>query len=103
MIGRGSYGRPWFLNQVDHYLKTGESLPDPCLKTQKQLALNHFWDMIDHHGDFQGVRHARKHLSWYSKGLAGSAEFRVSINRLESPQAVADFVSAFYDELICVA
>lgn len=103
MIGRGSYGRPWFLNQVDHYLKTGESLPDPCLKTQKQLALSHFWDMIDHHGDFQGVRHARKHLSWYSKGLAGSAEFRVSINRLESPQAVADFVSAFYDELICVA
>lgn len=97
MIGRGSYGRPWFLNQIDHYLRTGEKLADPTLEEQKEMALAHFWDMIDHHGAYQGVRHGRKHLSWYSKGLTGSAEFRLAINRLEDPQAVADFVSAFYD------
>jgi tRNA-dihydrouridine synthase B len=97
MIGRGSYGRPWFLNQVDHYLRTGEKLADPTLEAQKEMALAHFWDMIDHHGAYQGVRHGRKHLSWYSKGLAESAEFRLAINRLDDPQAVADFVSAFYD------
>ncbi|MBA4118451.1 MAG: tRNA dihydrouridine synthase DusB [Candidatus Puniceispirillum sp.] len=97
MIGRGSYGRPWFLAQVDHYLRTGEHLPDPTLETQKAIALAHFWDMVEHHGAYQGTRHARKHLSWYSKGFTGSAEFRVKINQLEDPQEIADFVSAFYD------
>src|SRR5258708_1388609 len=29
MIGRGAYGRPWFLSQVIHFLKTGQRLPDP--------------------------------------------------------------------------
>lgn len=100
MIGRGCYGRPWFLHQVERFLQTGERLPDPDLKTRKQIALGHFFDMIDHHGEYQGVRHARKHLAWYSKGMKGSAEFRVGLNKLESAEEVAQSLIAFYDHLI---
>lgn len=100
MIGRGSYGKPWFLNQVEQFLKTGKRLPDPDLTAQKQIALDHFFDMVAHHGPLRGVRHARKHLAWYSKGLAGSAEFRLGLNHLETPEAVAESLIAFYDGAI---
>ena len=29
MVGRGAYGKPWFLKQVIAFLRTGERLPNP--------------------------------------------------------------------------
>src|SRR5215469_57241 len=34
MVGRGAYGRPWFLRQVIEYLRTGVRRPDPSLGEQ---------------------------------------------------------------------
>jgi tRNA-dihydrouridine synthase B len=98
MIGRGAYGRPWFLNQVSHFLKTGETLPDPQLSEQKNLVLEHFQDMLSHYGEHTGLLMARKHLGWYSKGLAGSAEFRVAINQATTPQEVKNIIDPFYEK-----
>ena len=47
-----------------------------------------------------GVRIARKHIGWYSKGLPGSAEFRRLVNQIDDPARVADMIRAFYDPLI---
>lgn len=96
MIGRGAYGRPWFLAQVIHYLRTGEPLPPPSLAGQLATMLEHFEAMLLHYGTDAGLRIARKHLAWYSKGLAGSAEFRAEINRLADPAAVRTRLHAFY-------
>src|ERR1700722_12107085 len=81
MIGRGAYGRPWFLNQAIHYLRTGERLPDPSLAEQYATVRTNFEAMLSHYGSETGVRMARKHLGWYSKGLPQSAEFRFAVNR----------------------
>ena len=81
MIGRGAYGRPWFLNQAIHYLRTGERLADPSLAEQYAAVRMHFDAMLEHYGSETGVRMARKHLGWYSKGLPASAEFRAAVNR----------------------
>ena len=62
MIGRGSYGRPWFVNQVIRYLRTGE--PDPPLAEQLQTVLAHYRDMLAHYGMSVGSRVARKHIGW---------------------------------------
>ncbi|OJW50150.1 MAG: tRNA dihydrouridine synthase DusB [Alphaproteobacteria bacterium 41-28] len=97
MVGRGAYGRPWFLNQISHFLKTGESLPNPPLEEQKDLVLEHFEDMLVHHGEHTGLLMARKHLGWYSKGLIGSAEFRVAINQTSLPEDVRALVKTFYN------
>jgi tRNA-dihydrouridine synthase B len=97
MIGRGSYGRPWFLNQVSHFLKTGEKIPDPSLVEQKKLVLEHFEDMLSHYGERTGLLVGRKHLGWYSKGLPGSAEFRVAINQSEESAHVRTLIKTFYD------
>ena len=100
MIGRGSYGRPWFLRQVAHYLASGDHLADPPLAEQKEILLAHYRAMGEHHGEAYAVRLARKHISWYSKGLPGSAEFRAAVNRAETAAETIALIHRFYDPLI---
>jgi len=100
MIGRGAYGRPWFPAQVARFLATGERVPDPPLAEQRAILLAHYEAMLAHHGADPGVRLARKHIGWYSKGLAGSAEFRAAINRADTAAAVRRLIDDFYGPLI---
>ena len=100
MIGRAAYGRPWLLGQVAHFLRTGEELPDPDLQTQHDVLQEHFNSMLEHYGEVTGVRMARKHLAWYSKGLHGSAEFRSHINQLSDAQVIRQAVYDFYQPLL---
>jgi tRNA-dihydrouridine synthase B len=100
MIGRGCYGRPWFLRQVMHYLKTGETLPDPTVGEQKNVLLSHYEEMLEHHGPDRGVPMARKHIGWYSKGLPGSAEFRTQVNHTRDAVEVRDLIERFYDRCV---
>jgi nifR3 family TIM-barrel protein len=100
MIGRGCYGRPWFIAQVVHFLRTGQRIPEPQLVRQKAVVTEHYAAILDHFGDQAGVRLARKHVSWYSRGLPGSAEFRAAMNRLPDAESVIELINAFYDRLI---
>lgn len=99
LIGRGTYGRPWFPNQVWHYLQTGEKLKDPSIELQLATVLEHYETILSHYGVAAGVRIARKHLGWYSKGLPKSTEYRALINRLDDPDQVKDEIHRFYDPL----
>jgi tRNA-dihydrouridine synthase B len=100
MIGRGCYGRPWFLAQVAHFLRTGHRLPEPPLAQQKDVITTHYRLVLEQFGELAGVRLARKHISWYSRGLPGSAEFRAAVNRLPDAASVLALIDAFYDRLI---
>jgi tRNA-dihydrouridine synthase B len=100
MIGRGAYGRPWFLAQVAHYLTTGELAPAPDLATQKAILRRHYTAITAFFGPQAGVRLARKHVAWYSAGLRGSAAFRAEMNRLDDAAAVERLIDDFYDPLI---
>lgn len=96
MIGRGVYGRPWLLGQVMHWLQTGQVLPEPSLDEQYAVLVEHYHAMLDHYGDDVGVKIARKHLGWYTKGLSGSAEFRNRVNFITDAGVVLDEVERFY-------
>jgi nifR3 family TIM-barrel protein len=100
MIGRGCYGRPWFLAQVAHFLRTGTRLAEPPLARQKSILLGHYRGMLSRFGHDAGVRLARKHVSWYSRGLPGSAEFRAAVTRVPDAASVLRLIDAFYDPLI---
>jgi tRNA-dihydrouridine synthase B len=97
MIGRGCYGRPWFPAQVIHYLRTGEKLPDPSLPEQMDVVLQHYEDMLHHYGVEAGLRIARKHIGWYSKGMRGSGEFRARVNQIADPALVTEEIRRFYE------
>jgi len=100
LVGRGTYGRPWFLDQITHFLDTGQRRDDPPLQRQMEIVLEHYDAILSHYGIQAGVKIARKHLGWYSKGLPNSAEFRAQAFDLLDPDAVKDRVRAFYEPLI---
>ena len=100
MVGRGAYGRPWFIRQVMEFLKTGRQVSDPSIAVQLETVLTHFEDMLLHYGAETGVRMARKHVAWYSKGLPGSAEFRAEVNQHADAERVRTLIRRFYEPLL---
>jgi tRNA-dihydrouridine synthase B len=100
MIGRGAYGRPWFVAQVIEWLRSRRRIADPALVSQYATIHAHYDDMLLHYGSDVGVKIARKHLGWYSKGLPGSAEFRAAVNQTVDPEAVRGLLRAFYEPLV---
>ena len=100
MIGRGACGKPWLLGQVIEFLKTGVAPPDPPPGVIAATVLTHFDEMLRYYGRDTGMRMARKHIGWYSKGLPGSAEFRATVFRVADAESVRDMIRAFFDSLI---
>jgi tRNA-dihydrouridine synthase B len=97
MIGRGCYGRPWLLGQVMRALQTSETPADPGIDEQYALIVEHYRAMLDHYGERTAVPIARKHLSWYTRGLHGSADFRNKVNQMPDAQEVLDALARFYE------
>lgn len=100
MIGRGAYGKPWLLGQVMHWWRTGQVLSDPPIDEQYDVMVEHYHRMLEHYGEDVGVKIARKHLGWYTKGLPGSAEFRNMVNFVDDPRQVLGELARFYDPLL---
>jgi tRNA-dihydrouridine synthase B len=100
MIGRGCYGRPWFVRQVIEWLKSRRRVSDPPLAAQLEIVLDHYEEMLLHYGAEVGSRIARKHIAWYSKGLPGSAEFRAAVNETVDAERVRRLIRSFYEPLL---
>ncbi|MET0010120.1 MAG: tRNA dihydrouridine synthase DusB, partial [Candidatus Thiodiazotropha sp. 6PLUC4] len=75
MIGRAAQGRPWIFNEIDNYLKTGRLLPEPELEWVAGILTKHVQQLHLFYGEYLGVRIARKHIAWYSKGRPEGAVF----------------------------
>ncbi|KAJ0347236.1 hypothetical protein COL154_013847 [Colletotrichum chrysophilum] len=99
MIGRAAQGNPWIFGQIQHYLQHRTLLPDPQITEVRQILIEHLQNLYDFYGEFTGVRMARKHIAWYSKGLRNGNPFRQEMNQLESAQAQLDFTEAFFAQL----
>ena len=98
MIGRAAQGRPWLFREIAHYLATGAHLPAPAVDEILDVLLQHLHDLYAFYGEQTGLRVARKHISWYTKGLPGSAVFRHRMNLLESAEAQLRAVNEFFAE-----
>jgi tRNA-dihydrouridine synthase B len=99
MIGRAAQGRPWIFREISHYLATGDHLPLPEVNEIHHVLVNHLYDLYDFYGEYSGVRIARKHISWYTKGLIGSAVFRHAMNRLQTTDQQLSAVNEFFISL----
>lgn len=97
MIGRASYGKPWFISQVSNYLagKT-ELIAEPEIAEKKVIILNHLKDVVELYGEENGVKMMRKHLGWYSSMMKNSAEFRKNINKMVSYDEMAKIINSFF-------
>ena len=99
MIGRAAQGRPWIFREIQHFLETGLHLPPPEVEEIRIVMLGHLEDHYHFYGMEAGARIARKHISWYTKGLAGSAAFRRQMNMLLSASQQLNAINEFFDRL----
>lgn len=99
MIGRAAQGKPWIFREIEHYLKTGTHLLAPTVEEIHTVMLEHLQDLYTFYGELTGMRVARKHISWYTKGLAGSASFRHQMNTLQTTELQLQAINDFFAEL----
>ena len=102
MIGRAAQGRPWIFREIAHYLVHQSALPPPTTKEIHLVLSGHLTDLYDFYGPERGVRMARKHISWYTKGLVGSAQFRHKMNQLQSIDEQVLAIDDFFQELTAI-
>ncbi len=92
MVGRGALGRPWVFSQINAYLDHEVILPDPPVVERMRVMLKHIEALCQYKGERVGIREARKHAAWYTKGLHGAANYRARIgliNSIEELQQIA--------------
>ena len=99
MIGRAAQGNPWVFRQILHFLEHDTLLEAPAISEVQQVLIEHLHALYDFYGDYTGVRMARKHIAWYSKGLRNGNPFRQQINTFEQPQEQLDFTEQFFNNL----
>lgn len=97
MIGRAAQGRPWIFREIAHYLQTGTHLPPPEVDEIHRVLTDHMHDLYSFYGEQSGVRIARKHISWYTKGLHDSAIFRHAMNQLQTLDEQVAAVDDFFE------
>ena len=84
MVGRAAQGNPWIFRQLTEYLRTGEILPGPTMDERKEIIIRQLDMLLQFKGDYIGPREMRKHATWYTKGIPGSAELRCLFNQAET-------------------
>ena len=98
MIGRAAQGQPWIFRDIEHFLRTGESLDAPSVSEIKEIVLAHLQELYDFYGEYSGCRIARKHIAWYTTGITNSNAFRQAMYGEESTagqfRVVEDFLQA---------
>jgi tRNA-dihydrouridine synthase B len=99
MIGRAAQGRPWIFREIEHFLNTGTHMPLPEVSEIHSVMLEHLNDLYEFYGELTGMRVARKHISWYTKGLIGSANFRHNMNQLQTIEAQLSAINEFFAQL----
>ena len=100
MIGRGAKGNPWIFKRINHYMQTGEILPEPTLEEKINTAKKHLKLAVEEHGEYVAVREMRKHIAWYLKGLRNSARVRDEINKIESYEEVVNKLESYMQDCL---
>ncbi|MEO5861713.1 MAG: tRNA dihydrouridine synthase DusB [Burkholderiales bacterium] len=99
MIGRAAQGRPWIFREIEYFLKTGAHLLPPKVTEIHRVMMEHLVDLYEFYGEDTGVKVARKHIGWYTKGLVGSASFRHALMQLQTSQDQVFAIDHFFGEL----
>ena len=99
MIGRGSFGNPWIFKKIIYYLQTGEKLENPTINEKLEIIKKHIELEVEEKGEKVAVREMRKHISWYTKNLKNSSEFRNEMNKIETKQALIKSLDEYFSSL----
>lgn len=99
MIGRGTFGNPWIFKKISHFLQTGEKLPETTLEERLQILEKHVNLELKSKPEIVAIRELRKPISWYTKGLKDSSEFRDKINKIEKIEELKQEIYTYFKYL----
>ena len=99
MIGRGSFGNPWIFRNIRHFLETGEKLPSPSNEEKLKVIKKHIELAVEEKGEEVAVKELRKHISWYTKNLKNSSEFRNNMNKIETKKELVNYLEEYFKTL----
>ncbi|MEX2320006.1 MAG: tRNA dihydrouridine synthase DusB [Saccharospirillum sp.] len=99
MIGRAAQGNPWIFQAINHFLATGEQLPEPGLDTVAATLSQHVQALHRFYGDHMGVRIARKHVGWYLKAQGVDRTSLSVFNHLEQPREQLQVIATLFQRL----
>jgi tRNA-dihydrouridine synthase B len=99
MIGRGAIANPWIFRQAKHYMKTGQSMPEPSVEEKIGMCLEHLKLNVEHKGERYGVQTFRKHYVGYLKGLPNITPVRTALMKCGEFKQVEDTLMAYKDSV----
>ena len=82
-VGRGALGRPWVFAEINAAL-SGKHFTEPTIEEKMEIMLRHAAKICAYKGVRIGIREARKHAIWYTKGLRGKAAWRRELSQIET-------------------
>ena len=95
MVARGAMGNPWIFRESLALLSGGDA-PPPAAAERLEVARKHLALFSEWEGDRVALMEMRKHLSWYSKGVPGAAQFRAAVNRIENASELLGAMEDFF-------
>ena len=98
MIGRAAMGNPWMLKRTEHYLETGELLPEATPEQKIEMDKDHLNRLVDLKGEYVGVREFRGLSTYYIKGIPRAARTKVALVEAETLDEMNDIFDRFAEQ-----
>ncbi len=100
MIGRGTFGNPWIFKKISHFLETGKKLPEISITQKFETLKKHISLELEEKPEIVAIRELRKPISWYTKGLKNSSEFRDKINQIDNVSELLEEIEIYFKSLL---
>lgn len=88
MVARAAQGNPFIFREIKSFFETGETCKRPDSKEIYDTVIRHADLQLQYKGEYIGIREMRKHVSWYTYGMPGSAKFRNEINQMTDMESL---------------
>jgi tRNA-dihydrouridine synthase len=82
MVARAAQGNPFIFREIKSFFEEGKACERPSRKEVYDTVIKHADMQLKYKGEYIGIREMRKHVSWYTFGMPGSAKFRNEINQM---------------------
>ena len=88
MVARAAQGNPFLFREIKSFFEEGKACERPSRQEIYDTVIRHADLQLKYKGEYIGIREMRKHVSWYTYGMPGSAKFRNEINQMTDMESL---------------
>lgn len=100
MVGRGSFGNPWLLQQCAAALADEAIPPLPPLAQRCDIAVRQFELNAAHKGEKIACLEARRHYAWYLKGVPHAGYYKEKICKISTMEDIYKITAGIKRDLV---